>query len=91
VGTGIPSLVNRAVSQEAGSGSDRTRSTLEAAPSPNPTATRRQDAANEHQRAEARKGKAVRMAAFSVKQLPPMSISGRRPAEEKPSGWRRFP
>ena len=33
-----------------------------------PTATRRQDAANQHQRADARKGKADTMSAFSVKQ-----------------------
>jgi len=40
------------------------------------TPTRRQDAANEHQRAEARQGKADTMSALSVKQLPPISTSG---------------
>jgi len=36
----------------------------------------KQDAANQHQRAEARQGKADTMSALSVKQLPPMSTSG---------------
>ena len=37
------------------------------------TATRRQEAAHKHQRAEARQGKIDRMLMLSVKQLPPMS------------------
>jgi hypothetical protein len=48
-------------------------------------------AANQHQRAEARKGKADTMSAFSVKQPPPISTSGLRPAKEKPTRCRHFP
>jgi|GEM_PF-5044025 len=71
---GTRSLVDRVAAEKAGSGSDRTRSTFGIA-SNNATATRRQDAAHEHQRAEARQGKADRMSALSVKQPPPMSTS----------------
>ena len=54
-------LVDCGVRREAGSGSDRTNSTFGVAtPSRNVTATRRQEAANQHQRAEARKGKTGR-------------------------------
>jgi hypothetical protein len=53
---GIPSLV-RPVTEEAGSGSDRTGNTLDAAPPPpTPTATRRQDVANQHQQKHANLG-----------------------------------
>ena len=68
MGMGIPSLVNR----ESNGSRERKRPDQQHArcrpPSPTLTATRRQDAANEYQRAEARKGKADTMSALSVKQ-----------------------
>jgi hypothetical protein len=143
VGMGTPELIKRIAEKEAGSGSDRTCSTLDVAPiapphchpaagcrqsapadsheprlrgcppqgkpgrmpglsvkQPPPISTsgqsrtsaswqsaprkagqdarsfRKAAAANEHQRAEARQGKADRMSALSVTQLPPMSTSG---------------
>jgi len=49
VGTGTPSLVNRVVLEAAGNGSDRIDGTFGVA-SNLAAATRRQDAANEHER-----------------------------------------
>jgi len=55
---------------------------------PTLTATRRQEAANQHQRAEARQGKADTMSAVSVKQPPELSV---KPASKRvrPTATRR--
>jgi len=90
MGTGTPSLIDCGIQWEAGSGSDRTSNTMDTANNI-ATATRRHDAANQHQRAEARKGKADTMSALSVEQQLPISTSGRRPAKERPTRRRHFP
>ena len=82
-------LVDCGVRREAGSGSDRTNSTFGVAtPSRNVTATRRQEAANQHQRAEARKGKADRTSALSVK---PAAANQHQRAEARKGKTSRTP